>query len=39
RSEVPMIDVAAATTASICSGRTFDGPHPNLPSAGSSSGG
>ena len=34
-----LIEVDAATTASICSRRTFDGPQPKRPSAGSNSDG
>ena len=34
RCEVPISDDAPATIASICSARTFEGPHPNRPSAG-----
>ncbi len=34
RWEVPMIEVEAATTASICAGRTFEGPQPKRPSTG-----
>ena len=35
RCDVPITDVPAASTASSCSGRTFDGPQPNRPSFGS----
>ena len=38
RCEVPISCRPPATSASICSGRTFDGPHPNRPSPGSRSG-
>ena len=39
RCDVPINCRPPATIASICSGRTFEGPHPNRPSPGSSSAG
>src|SRR5262249_22315462 len=37
RCDVPSTDREALTTASICSARTLDGPHPKRPSTGRSS--
>src|SRR5262249_42370043 len=34
RCEVPISDAPVLASAASCSGRTFDGPHPNRPSAG-----
>src|SRR5215218_7412713 len=39
RCEVPMIDAPSVARACSASGRTFDGPQPNRPSAGRSSAG